>query len=285
MLLGGAAPARAQRDSVGEARRTIEYALAPLDASRRDIRRRLAAERGTPGADSSFWAWYGGYRVLVDSLTRNLQAEFIIVQVDPLGAAGQQLLRRRRRPIPERESARQRAVMDTLRALIEAHGAHADDAEGEVDYAPGETTIRSEMAPFLGDLSRRVLELLVLEQAKPVGADAAVAISWDDLGDRLARADDLLSRRPLATADTLVRDFYHSYLSAYLGAWDNTPGFDQRPPHELLPALRASYAKYVRTHRDTRSGETIRAYVELLEAHGWKRDASVDEFVRGVEAR
>src|SRR6185437_4250479 len=111
-----ASPARAQRDSVAEVRRMIDRELAPLDTSRLNILRQLSAERGTPRADSSFWAWYGGYRGLVDSLTRGLQTEFVDVLVDPLGATGQAVLRRLHKPMPSAESPRQVAVMDSVRA-------------------------------------------------------------------------------------------------------------------------------------------------------------------------
>ena len=275
-----ASPARAQRDSVAEARRMIDRELAPLDTSRLNILRQLSAERGTPRADTSFWAWYGGYRGLVDSLTRGLQTEFVEVLVDPLGATGQAVLRRLHKSTTSAESPRQVAVMDSVRALLRAHDVHATDAEGEVDYTPSDVAIRAEMGSSLGALSRRVLALLALEERTPMGGDAAIAISWSELADRLATADDLRSHRLLPAADTLIQGYYRSYLVAYLGAWDNTPGFDFNPPHELLPALRASYERYVRTHSTTESGRIVQSYVELLRAHDWKRTPEIDDFIR-----
>jgi hypothetical protein len=280
VALFGTTPALAQRDSVAEARRVIDRDLAPLDASRREILRQLAADRGSPRADSTFWTWYGGYRVLVDSLTRDLATEFVDVLVDPVGATAQAVLRRRHEPFPFAVSRRQIAVMDSVRALFRAHDVHAMDAEGDVEYAPSDVAIRAEMGPSLGSLSGRVLAVLALEETTPIGGDAAIAISWSELADRLATADDLRSHQLLPAADTLIQGYYRSYLVAYLGAWDNTPGFDFNPPHELLPALRASYERYVRAHSTTESGRIIQAYVELLRAHDWKRAPEIDEFIR-----
>lgn len=279
-LLTPATPALGQQDSIAEARRVIERELAPLDASRQALHARLAATHGTAGADSSFWIWYGGYRDLVDSLARRLNVPLLDVLIDPLGATGQSLLRQRHQEVPPTETPRQRATMNAMRALLEAHGVRGADAEGDVEYSPSYASLRVLAAPFLSDLSRDVLALLVLEQAQPAGRDAALDISWAALADRLARSDALLARRPLPAADSLIQGHYRSYLTAYLGAWDNTPGFAFDPPHELLPALRASYDVYVRSHPDTRSGRIIRAYVALLRTHHWRRGPEVDAFVR-----
>jgi hypothetical protein len=273
------AMAGAQRDSIGEARRAVERELAPLDSSRRAITKLLAHERGAASADSTFWAWYGDYRGLVDTLTAKLNSPMLEVLIDPLGATGQTMIRERQQMVPSSESARQLAVMDSMRVLLAAHGVHAEDAEGEVEYTPAQARIRSEDGRFLSAISQQVLDLLVLEESKPVGGDAAVDIPWAELADRLATADELHARQPLAAADSIVERYYRGYLTAYLGGWDNTPGFAFEPPHTLLPALRSGYARYVRDHPRTRSGRIIEAYIALLREHGWKRTPEVDAFV------
>lgn len=272
--------AGAQRDSLGEARRAVEQGLAPLDSSRRAIAERLAAERGVASADSAFWNWYSEYRGLVDTLTSRLNTQMLEVMIDPLDATGQMILRQRQQAVAWSRSARQLAVMDSMRALFAVHGVHVAEAEGEVEYTPALATIRSEDGRFLSELSRRVLDLLVLEEAKAVGGDAAISISWPELANRLATVDELHARHPLAAADSLVEGYYRSYLTAYLGDWDNTPGFAFQRPHALLPALRSSYGRYIRDHPTTRSGRMIDAYVALLRAHGWKRGPEVDAFIR-----
>ena len=279
--LNGAA-AGAQQDSVGAARRAVERDLAPLDSSRRAIAQRLAREHGAASSDSTFWIWYSGYRGLVDSLTKQLNSPMLEVLIDPLDATGQMILRQRQQPVPSSPSARQLAVMDSMQSLFEAHGVHVAESEGEVEYSPAQALIRSEDGRFLSELSQRVLDLLVLEERKPVGGDAAVGISWTELANRLATADELHARHPLAAADSLVDGYYRSYLTAYLGDWDNTPGFAFCPPHTLLPALRSSYDRYLRDHPRTRSGRIIAAYVALLRANGWKRGPAVDAFIRNA---
>lgn len=279
--LHGAA-AGAQQDSVGEARRAMQRELAPLDSSRRAITGLLAHERGAASADSMFWTWYSEYRGLVDTLTAKLNSPMLEVLIDPLGATGQAMIRERQQMVPSSEGARQLAVMDSMRVLLSAHGVHAADAEGEVEYTPAQARIRSEDGRFLSAISQRVLDLLVLEESKPVGGDAAIDISWAELANRLATADELHARQPLASADSIVERYYRSYLTAYLGGWDNTPGFALDPPHALLPALRSSYDRYVREHPHTRSGRIIAAYVPLLRANGWKRSPAVDAFIRSA---
>lgn len=278
----GGSEARAQQDSLDEARRAVDQALAPLDSSHRAITERLARERGVANADSAFWNWYGEYRGLVDTLTSRLNSQMLEVMIDPLDATGQMLLRHRQQAVPWSRSAQQLAVMDSMRALFAAHGVHVSEAEGDVEYTPAEARIRSEDGRFLSELSRRVLDLLVLEEANPVGGDAAIGISWPELANRLATADEMHARRPLAAADSLVEGYFRSYLTAYLGDWDNTPGFAFHRPHTLLPALRSSFARYIRDHPTTRSGRIIEAYVALLRAHGWKRGPEVDAFIRSA---
>ena len=274
--------AHAQLDSLAEARRIVDRGLAPLDSSRRAITQRLAGELDVASADSVFWNWYSAYRGLVDSLTARVNSPMLEVLIDPLDATGQMILRQRQQPMPSSRSARQLAVMDSMRALFEAHGVHASEAEGDVEYTPAQARIQSEDGRFLSALSQRVLELFVLEERKSVGGDAAIGISWPELANRLATADDLHARHPLAAADSLVEGYYRVYLTAYLGDWDNTPGFAFRSPHLLLPVLRSSYARYIRDHPTTRSGRIIEAYVALLRTHGWKRGPEVDAFIRSA---
>jgi hypothetical protein len=164
--------------------------------------------------------------------------------------------------------------------VLAIHGVHGQDEEGGMYYSASQATMRAEFGGLVGDVSRRTLDMLVVEERIRVGDDGGVSISWAELAKRLAAADDLIERRPVLLADSLIKDLYHGYLLAYLGTWPNSPGFDFDPPHKVLSDLRVSWTQYAAEHPATRSGRAVQEYLTALKANNWERPKDMDSLIQ-----
>jgi hypothetical protein len=267
-----------QQDSIGKVRAFIERDTAPLDVERSELRGLLRPDSGTTRADSSFEKWKGGYNAMVDSIGRHLQTEMIQFLIDPEGATGQQI-RRNRGDLAMNAPAKARAVADSLRALLERHGVHGGDGEGDMYYSASEAALRREAGPFLTRPLQEFVELLALEDRTPVGGDAALNVSWDELARRLAIADGLVTDHPTLAFGSHLRDRFAAYLNALLGDWDNSSGFSHERPHVFLDDARARLERYAVQHPSTRGGRIANDYVAVLKANDWTRTDAVNAFL------
>ena len=80
--------------------------------------------------------------------------------------------------------------------FVEATGFHLAPDEGDVYVRVSESPLMALTARFLTPPMRSFLELAALASDETLGGDAAISISWDDLGDRLASYDRLASQQP-----------------------------------------------------------------------------------------
>lgn len=225
-----------------------------------------------------------GYKALVDSIDRHLQTEMIQFLIDPPGATAQGI-RRKQGDLSADGDAQARAVADSLRALLERHGVHGQDEEGDMYYSPSAAVLRREAGPFVTAPLQELLDLLVVEDREAVGGDAAISVSWEELARRLAIADALLTDHPTLALGPELRHLFVVYLTALMGDWDNSSGFSYPRPGVLLDDARLRLEHYVGQHPNTRGGRIAADYLRVLKANNWARTDAVNAFLREASRR
>jgi hypothetical protein len=126
---------------------------------------------------------------------------------------------------------------------------------------------------------REFLRLEVLEQSKPVGNDASIVVTWDQISERLAATDRLLTANPDIVTHRELADNYRRYLGLYLAGNDNMTTF-QRRTRVLDPDVRHSYDRYLAEHASTRSAQVVREFLALLVTTGYRPLPSVVSFIK-----
>jgi len=268
----------AQRDSLARVRAFIEQQTAPLDDRRRLLRDLLRPDSGTTRADSSFQRWKAGYDALVDSIGRRLQTETIQFLIDPDGAIGQRV-RSSRGDMALDASTSARAVAESLLALLERHGVHGADEEGDMYYSASAVMLRREAGPYLTRPLQDFIALLALEDQRAVGGDGALDVSWDELMRRLAITDRLVTDHPTVIFASDLRQRFAPYLNALLGDWPNSSGFSHEHPRILLDSARRRLEHYAAEHPHTRGGRIVTDYLSVLKANNWARTDAVNAFL------
>jgi len=258
----------AQQDSLGRVRALMLRETAPLDSRLRELPRLLRPDSGTVRADSSFEQWKKGYDALVDSIGRRFQTEMIQCLIDPGGATAQRL-----------GGCANRAVADSLRSLLEHHGVLAYDGEGDMYYSASAVTLRQQAGRFLTRPLQELVELWAVEDRIPVGGDASLSVSWDELTRRLAIADRLVTNRHPVAFGADLRHHLVVYLGALMGNWDNTSGFSLTPPYAFSDDFRLRLQHYAAQYPATRGGGIVKDYLQLLAANGWRRTDAVRDFL------
>jgi hypothetical protein len=170
-------------------------------------------------------------------------------------------------------------LADSLMGLLDSVAIYTRHAEGSPWFQVSDSTLLRWMGAYLTPATYRFVTLSALEQREPVGADASLQITWDQLGDRLARVDSLVSTAPTAPFVDRAQTLYLHLLRWYVRGADNTPAFDRRT-RQLTPALRVSYERYLSRHGGTRAGDLIRGYLDVLRASGFVENAAVVEYLR-----
>lgn len=256
----------------------LSRSVRPLDSAFRLIPATLRPDSGAARADSLVLALEAGLRTTTREVVATFDDSAFQVLTWPEGYRGYQLRRTRERagqPPPAVDAL----VADSIRRFLLNHGIWSYMAEGDGYMVPSLHRLLSGASPFVTDAAREALRLEALEQVSPTGGDAAVGISWDSLGARLAATDRFLAAFPDAPARAVIQDRRVWYLRAFLTGWDNTAVFDHATK-ALRPDVRRSFERFLEIHDSTPSAEVLRTYLDLLARTGYHRTPEVDEFLR-----
>lgn len=100
---------------------------------------------------------------------------------------------------------------------------------------------------------------LQAEHEQPAAEDAALAVSWNQLGERLHAWEDWLQRHPDSPRQAQANCQYRRHQMLYLEGIDNTPATDHQG--RLLPEVKQSWQAFAQTYPN--SG-TTRLIASLL---------------------
>lgn len=264
-------------DATGAVLTGLDPKLAPLAQSRDSMVRAIHADSGTARADSTFIQFRKSFGAAVAAAVKTFNSpSFEALVVNSGWHADMPSDHRRLDGLPTDSAS---VMADSIVAYLNAFGIWTERSEGLAAFDMSETALLRSVGSFLTPPSQAFLRLAAHEQDHPSAEDASLMISWDQLGDLVARTERISTLHPIAPVRDLVAERYNWYLRFYLFGADNSEVF-QRQSREIDPRVRESYERYVAKYRSTASGRLIEGYLDALRANDYRYGAPVAAFVR-----
>jgi predicted neuraminidase len=255
---------------------TMTPKLAPLVASRDSLTLILPRDSATSRADSAVWRYRESFTELLKVATSALDDSVVQHMIYPADSAARARLKEPAKYVPP-----DFAVADSLTRFLDARGVWAFRDEGATYYATSERAMLRAFGPYVREGLRSYLRLEAQEQARPAAADAALAISLDELADRLVAADSVADRFRGTIAWQQIDWRRAAYLSLMINGTDNSPAFT-RNSKELRPEFRAALERLANRRGVAISGRVVRDYLALLRTAEFKDTPEVAEFRQKV---
>jgi len=157
-----------------------------------------------------------------------------------------------------------------------------DDGEGScyMSYKPYyfNDLFKSKVTPALRDyLKQRADEDTVL-----YSGDAAIAISFTELGERIIRWENFMKKYPGSKLKEDARETYVNYLKDFCFGQDNTPTFENDPATDLLvlnPENKQAFTKMINSHPGTKTAALVQRFVQRLKLNKFTLTPTMREAV------
>ena len=116
------------------------------------------------------------------------------------------------------------------------------------------------------------------EVEKHTYSDAAVMISWDELGKRMNDWEKFMDKYPDSDYFSEAESMYNMYRFTFLVGANNTPAYEY--PTEILdPELLEAYRNYVSRFPESSMTPVIEDLMVLLEEESYKKTEKIMEFI------
>lgn len=129
---------------------------------------------------------------------------------------------------------------------------------------------------------RDYLKLTADEDTVLFSGDAALGISFTDLGKRLINWERYHQRYPESPFTEEVKEKYNNYMSIYCFGMDNTPVFESaaaETPVRLNKINEDAFNGLIVKYPDTKTGSFIQTFLQILKADNYCMDPAVRENV------
>jgi hypothetical protein len=124
----------------------------------------------------------------------------------------------------------------------------------------------------------KLLELRRDEMRKGFSEDAALLISFEEVGERVRNWEQLLEQNPTLKLQEEAKNYYNLYLSTFLTGLDNSPVFD-RGTNKLLPEAKQAFEDYIKKYGESPGGKIVGGYYTILQQNNFLRSADLDNFL------
>ena len=238
---------------------TIRRRLVAFDTQVTNTQHELRTRSATAGGDSLFLKFRNSYMAVAESLTERLGDD----------TTGQGL------------SISRDGWSDSLRSVLQRHGFDLNFSEGNAFVDEDVAYLLVAFEPLLTPAMREYLSIRNVEQHVRFSEDAALQISWDAVGDRIATWEAFLHKYPTFSWRHAAQYWRTMYLETYLTGMDNTRTFTDNGT--LEQEVRRSYQHFLRTNAATPAAAVIRDYLALLEANPAPSDSTIKRFLREHE--
>ncbi len=186
----------------------------------------------------------------------------------------------RRRPPYAEAPAPDLMLVDSLTRFLDARGAWPFSEEGATYFALSEGALLRQFGPYVTESMRAFLRLEMNEQRRPSLRDAELAVSLNDLSDRLLVADSVAARFRGTLAFQQMDWRRGAYLWLLVSGTEEAPAFGE--DGTLRPAFREALERFVSRAGNTASGRMARDYLALLRASEFKDAPAVADFRRRI---
>jgi hypothetical protein len=168
--------------------------------------------------------------------------------------------------------------------LLLSHGVLARVEEGTPYMSVDLAHLLARVGSFLTSEMRTYADLTLNEQKRPCCTHAVIAISWSELGNRVAGYDRFTTNYPNAAAANEAGAQFQILFGLFLTGSDSTPAFSVSGKR-MTQTVRETLTHYATAHRELRSGQVVADYLSLLKASNYEETLAVTRFLRAHQVR
>lgn len=128
-------------------------------------------------------------------------------------------------------------------------------------------------APYVSNETQEFLKIMSRESANILSDDGALNVSWDEVGERLVGCEVYLNQYPKGDFRKQIISLYLAYLNVYMWGIDNSPVVDG--DGTILPEVINSYDKIASKYAETKIGQLIEEYVNVVNENHDKIDEEI----------
>ena len=145
-----------------------------------------------------------------------------------------------------------------------------------VDYEAYDT-----YRPSLTQEMNDYIDIKLDESERPSVLDAGIVIPIDDFIGRIIKSMDYVANYPDSPRADAVEQFNRGRIFMYLSGIDNNPVFDASG--KILPDRLSEFENNLTKYGDTKFGEILSSYLDLLQQENYTRTQKLDDFLSGLQ--
>ncbi len=126
------------------------------------------------------------------------------------------------------------------------------------------------------------LDIKLDESDRPSVMDAGIVIPIDDFIQRILKSMKYLEDYPDSPRFGEIKQFNDGRIYMYLSGIDNNPVFDSS--QKILASRLAEFESNLDKYGDTKFGEILGSYLDLLEQESYIRTTKVDDFLSNISS-
>ena len=145
-----------------------------------------------------------------------------------------------------------------------------------VDYEAYDT-----YRPSLTQEMNDYIDIKLDESERPSVLDAGIVIPIDDFIGRIIKSMDYVANYPDSPRADTVEQFNRGRIFMYLSGIDNNPVFDASG--KILPDRLSEFENNLTKYSNTKFGEILSSYLDLLQQENYTRTQKLDDFLSGLQ--
>lgn len=155
-------------------------------------------------------------------------------------------------------------------------------SEGEFYFTENPDFLYNRFSKYLSESLRVFLNLRRQETAEGFAEDAGLQIPFPKVGERIINWEMYLDKFPDSPIRELANYHYQLYLGTFLFGMDNSKVFERK---RLKPEVRKVYENFYQRFAETKSGNLIKRYYQVLSSNDFKYTKAVENFLRNNQVQ
>lgn len=168
--------------------------------------------------------------------------------------------------------------LNYFKKKLEENGMIMLQSEGSFYIGEHQNYLYDAFSPYVSEPIKKLLDLRKEEMKKGFSEDAALLISFKEVGERLRNWGKLIDENPSLKLQQEANGYYNLYLSTFLTGLSNSPVFDNQT-NALIPDVKDAYQDYIKSNNDSKSGQIVSNYYALLEKNNFKNSREAEAFL------
>lgn len=160
--------------------------------------------------------------------------------------------------------------------LISSSGLTLEVSQGCFYFSENPDFIYNHFSKYLSESLRIFLELRQQEAVEGFAGDTGLKIPFAKIGDRIINWEKYIDNYPDSPLKELANYQYQLYLGTFLFGMDNYKVFEKK---HLKPEIKQVYANFKQQYSNTKSGNLISRYYEVLRSNDYKYNKAAENFL------